>query len=90
MNIYKNGSSLIRYCFPRIIVIMKFSFLILITLSLQISIAANAQKISLSEKNASLEDVLKKITLQSGSNFLYTSQMLENNNPGNFASKRSC
>src|SRR5690606_7332464 len=51
--------------------------------SLQISNAANvhAQRISLSEKNASLEEVFKKITLQSGSNFLYTSQMLSTSKP---------
>ncbi|HEY0772433.1 MAG TPA: carboxypeptidase-like regulatory domain-containing protein, partial [Sphingobacteriaceae bacterium] len=62
---------------------MKFALLILITVSLQITNAANAQKISLSEKNSSLEEVLKKITEQSGANFLYTSQMLENSRPVN-------
>src|SRR5580704_6222885 len=60
---------------------MKLTVLILITIILHVSASSFAQKITLNEKNAPLEQVLQKIGNQSGYNFLYTKSMLETAKP---------
>jgi TonB-linked SusC/RagA family outer membrane protein len=81
MNLYLTRSNSVRNYFLRIIVIMKFTCLALVTLCLQISHAANAQLISISKKNVSLKEVFNLITAQSNTNILYTAQMLEKSKP---------
>lgn len=61
----------------KILLTMKLTFLLLFVALLQVSAGSFAQKISLSENDARLESVLKKIRTQSGYNFLYNTQMLE-------------
>nr|WP_197486576.1 TonB-dependent receptor [Mucilaginibacter sp. L294] len=48
---------------------------------LQISLAADAQKVTFNKQNASLEDVLKEIRKQTDYNFLYTDAMMKGTKP---------
>ncbi|RZK71154.1 MAG: SusC/RagA family TonB-linked outer membrane protein [Pedobacter sp.] len=65
------------WCPPRLLakllLIMKLTTIILITAILQVSASSFAQKISLSEKNASLTAVLDRISTQTGYDFFYKS-----------------
>ncbi|WEK19932.1 MAG: SusC/RagA family TonB-linked outer membrane protein [Candidatus Pedobacter colombiensis] len=58
--------------------VMKLIICLLI-ISLQASAVAFSQNISLSEKNASIESVIKKIEKQSGYSFFYKIDLLRNN-----------
>jgi TonB-linked SusC/RagA family outer membrane protein len=60
----------------RIIMRAKITFVLLITLFLQIGLAANAQRINLSAKNMPLKSLFKQIGKQSGYQFLYGDDML--------------
>ncbi|WP_432327683.1 hypothetical protein ACRQ5D_31075 [Mucilaginibacter sp. P25] len=51
---------------------MKLSIILLLATILQVSAKSYAQKITLSEKNAPLEKVLKEIREQSGYDFFIT------------------
>jgi TonB-linked SusC/RagA family outer membrane protein len=77
---YKKYTSLCkeRFCIPiKLLIIMKLSFVLLITASLQIAVASSyAQKISITKQNVSLENVLKDLEKQTGYNFIYNSAML--------------
>jgi len=50
---------------------MKFTTILLVTAFLQFAQASKAQRINLSQKNASLEEVFKEIRKQSGYDFFY-------------------
>lgn len=63
---------------PKILLIMKLVIVILTVCLVQVSAATFGQRITLSENNAPLEQVLKKIKLQSGVNFLYADDLFEN------------
>ncbi len=67
--------------FHKILLIMRLKLLILVATSLQVSANGFSQKISLSEKKASLASVFKKISRQSGFSFIVTSDMLTNATP---------
>lgn len=58
------------------------SFLLLVVL-MQVSAAGLAQKINLNEKNVSLKSVIEKVRLQSGYNFLYIENVLDQTKPVN-------
>lgn len=60
---------------------MKLTFFILITAFVQISIAANAQNATVSEKNISLERAFSLLSEQTGYKFLYTDEMLRQAKP---------
>lgn len=60
----------------KLLLIMKLTFVLLITAFLQVSLGARAQNISLQEKNASLYQIFDKITRQSGYDFVYLNAML--------------
>jgi TonB-linked SusC/RagA family outer membrane protein len=68
-------------CIHRLILTMKLTTLFLITVILQVSASSYAQQISLSEKNASLEQVFYKIRAQTGYDFLYTTSLLKGSKP---------
>jgi len=57
---------------------MNLVIVILTVCLVQVSAATFGQRITLSESNAPLEQVLKKIKLQSGVNFLYADDLFEN------------
>lgn len=65
----------------RIIMRAKITFVFLITLFLQVGLAAHGQRISLSSRNASLKTILKQIGKQSGYQFLYGDDVLNNTKP---------
>jgi len=72
------------YCkTSKFLLVMKLTTVLLIATMLQVSAATYGQKITLSERNAPLEKVLKKITTQSGYNFLYEDQNLAEANSVN-------
>jgi len=60
---------------------MKITTLILITAIMQVSAISFAQKITLSEKNATLSNVFEKIRSQSGYDFIVTRDMLKKASP---------
>jgi len=62
--------------FIKSLLIMKLIVILLTVSFLQVSAASYAQKISLTVKEASLQSVFKKLRKQSGYNFLYDSDML--------------
>lgn len=65
----------------KIIMRINLTFAFLITILLQISLAADAQKVTFHKENASLEDVLKEIRKQTDYNFLYTDEMMKGTKP---------
>ena len=60
---------------------MKLTFVLMVTVLLQVSFASSGQNITLSVKNAPVEKIFKEIEHQTGYQFLYTGQMLENTKP---------
>lgn len=60
----------------KLLLTMKLTFVLLITAFMQVSVGANAQNISLKEKNASLYQIFDQITRQSGYDFVYLNAML--------------
>jgi TonB-linked SusC/RagA family outer membrane protein len=65
---------------PKILLVMKITTLLLIIGFTQVSAAAFSQRVTLNEKNASLEKVLKIIKKQSGFLMFYNDQDLKNTN----------
>ena len=60
----------------KIIMRINLTFAVLITAFLQIAMAADAQNVTFSKQNASLEEVLKEIHQQTGYDFLYADGMM--------------
>jgi TonB-linked SusC/RagA family outer membrane protein len=81
---YKNFTALSRWksCAKIPIVRMvKLTCILLLVAVLQVSATTYAQRITLSYKNAPLEDVLLNIRSQSGFDFLYSAQLLKKAKP---------
>ncbi|MNL40050.1 hypothetical protein D3C87_1623710 [compost metagenome] len=57
---------------------MKFTAILLVTAFLQFAQASKAQRITLSQKNARLEQLFKEIRRQSGYDFFYDLEALKN------------
>ncbi|PWV46539.1 TonB-dependent receptor [Chitinophaga sp. S165] len=62
---------------------MKLTTLLIILTTLQVSATTFAQKVTLSEKNTSLEKVFDKISTQTGYDFLFTRKTMQNTRPVN-------
>ncbi|MFA4867331.1 MAG: TonB-dependent receptor [Pedobacter sp.] len=60
---------------------MRLIVLILITTVMQVSAETYAQKVTFSKKNASLQEVIKVIEVQTGYNFLLSSELLKEARP---------
>ncbi|WP_256006893.1 SusC/RagA family TonB-linked outer membrane protein [Pedobacter deserti] len=60
---------------------MRLTIVIIAACLMQVSASTLAQKITLSESDASLKSVFKAIKTQSGYNFLYTDNLLKNTRP---------
>jgi TonB-linked SusC/RagA family outer membrane protein len=67
--------------FRKYLLIMKLIFVLLTATFLQVSAASLAQRITLTVKNTSLEDVFVKLRKQSNYNFLYDIDMLQQTHP---------
>lgn len=65
----------------KILLIMKLTVLLLISTFLQTSAAVYAQKISISEKQASLEKIFDRIKEQTGYSFIYAGEDMKKANP---------
>lgn len=63
---------------PKILLIMKLVIIMIFTCLMQVSASSLAQRITLSEKNVSLELLLKKIKQQTGYDVLYGDKVLNN------------
>lgn len=61
----------------KFLLVMKLTTLILITVVLQVSASANAQRITLSENNAPLDEIFNKISDQCGYDFLASTSVLK-------------
>jgi len=70
---YKNFTSLglLNWQFRKLLLVMRLTAAILLLTFMQISASTMAQKVSIVEKNASLERVLKEIRKQSGYDIIY-------------------
>lgn len=76
---YKNYTSLLRSicCVPtKILLIMKLSLVLLMTLGLQVASATSFAQITLSKTNVKLQTVLAELEKQTGYNFIYNSAMV--------------
>lgn len=69
------------YITSQLLRIMKLTVLIITTFLLQISAASRAQKITLNEKNAPLEKIIKLIRSQSGYDFFGDAKLIRTANP---------
>ena len=81
MNFYTLTGYRFPACIHKYLLVMKLTFVLMITALLQVSLASNGQNITLSVKKASVEKIFKEIEHQTGYQFLYTAQMLENTKP---------
>lgn len=77
MNIYEHFVHGLKSYVPKFMRIMKLTFVLLITAFMQLSFAASAQKVTLHEKDAPLEQVFKKIRLQTGYNVIWNQTLLK-------------
>ncbi len=71
MNFYKQSVCKPPGYVHKILLIMKFTSILLITAFLQIAQASKAQRITLTQKNATLEQLFKEIRKQSGYDFFF-------------------
>jgi len=70
-----------RHIIHKLLLIMKFTTLILVIAIMHVSASSLAQKVTLVEKNAPLEDVFNHISNQTGYDFLFTGSDLRNAKP---------
>lgn len=61
----------------KMLMIMKFMAILLLVACLQVSANGNAQKVSLSEKGASLQKIFRQIHQQTGYQFFYEDELLD-------------
>ena len=74
----------ISWCNKRkLLMRMKLTSALMLTLFLQVGLAALAQKVTFTKGNASLENVLREINRQTGYKFLYTEEMMRETKPVN-------
>lgn len=80
--LHKGGRA--SYCRPsKIFVFMRIATTLLLTAFVSLSAVANAQKVTLSEKNASLVTVIQKLRSQTGYNFFYVKDHINAAKPVN-------
>lgn len=77
MKFYSKFSHRPPSCVRKFLFVMKLIIVLMTTVFIQFSIAADAQKISLSVKNASLERIFKEIRIQTGYDFFCDMDILK-------------
>jgi TonB-linked SusC/RagA family outer membrane protein len=80
INAFKRGMPRI-WPSPKILLVVKITTFFLLVTFMAASAATYAQKVTLTEKNASLEKVLNKIRKQTGYDFVYDAKLLKNAKP---------
>lgn len=78
MKFYNNSSYGHSAYVVKILLVMKLTIVLLTIVGLQITLAADAQRITLSEKNAPLEKILKQIRMQSGFDYFGDIELIKN------------
>jgi len=76
-----------RLALTKTIMVMRLTALFLLTAFMQVSAAALAQKVTLSEQNAPLKKIFKEIKRQTGYVFFYNSGLLERSHPVTITAK---
>ena len=66
-----------RFCPPKIVLYMRVTAILLLAASLQVSAAGFTQKVTISQKNATIEAIFGLIQQQTGYSFMFNSHMLE-------------
>lgn len=79
--IYPNKLVRRKHCLSEVLLIMKLTTIIMIVAIVQVSANVLAQKVTLSEKNASIEKVFDKISQQTGYDFLFNENILGSAKP---------
>lgn len=64
-------------CIKKSLLVMKLTMIILVAGFLQVSLAANGQRVTLKERNTSIEKILKKISIQTGYDIIYNSEIFD-------------
>jgi TonB-linked SusC/RagA family outer membrane protein len=77
INAFKLGMSF-SWLPPKILLIMKLTIIIMTTFLMQVSAAGFAQRVTLKEKEASLENVFEKIRIQTKYDFVFNSDLIKN------------
>ncbi|HKG05342.1 MAG TPA: carboxypeptidase-like regulatory domain-containing protein, partial [Pedobacter sp.] len=75
---YANELGMPKRYINKLLLIMRFTTVILIATIMQVSAAGFAQRITLSKKKATLKSVFKEIRKQSNYDFIYTDELLQN------------
>ena len=78
---YTNKRGVPKAYLRQILLSMRLTTIILIMSIMQVSASTFAQRITLSEKNATLSKIFDRISDQSGYNFIFTSDLLKGTNP---------
>lgn len=78
-----------EYIFRKILLIMKLVVILIMASLIQVSAAGYAQKITLQQRNASLEQVLREIRRQTGFNILCDAGILQQAKRGNAVFKNA-
>ena len=73
----------------KILLVMKLTFVLLLTALLQVHAGSFAQNVTLKQKNITLDQLFKAIKQQTGYDFLYSPQMLEKAKPININAKNT-
>lgn len=81
MNFYNERFPKLKGHLFKLLLIMKLTAVLLITVLLQISYCAKAQRVSLSEKDTELIKVFRKLNRTTGYNFLYDLDLLKEAQP---------
>ncbi len=76
-NILRNSFLKTLVC-PKLLFIMKLTWILLIVSILQVSASTFAQKITIKKSNVSLENVLKEIQLKTGISIFYADELVRN------------
>src|SRR5690606_31859148 len=76
-NILRNSFLKSLVC-PKLLFIMKLTWILLMVSILQVSASTFAQKITIKKSNVSLENVLKEIQLKTGISIFYADELVRN------------
>ncbi|WP_084359434.1 SusC/RagA family TonB-linked outer membrane protein [Pedobacter cryoconitis] len=78
-NLKKFGAA--KRLYLKLLLTMRLTIVIIIACFMQVSASSLAQKITLTKANTSLKSIFKELNQQTGYNFFYTDNLLENSSP---------
>jgi TonB-linked SusC/RagA family outer membrane protein len=87
--IYTSKSGMLKEHIHKIMLIMRLTTFLLFLSFLQASATSFAQRITLNEKNVTLETIFKAVRAQSGYDFLYDRKIISQTNPVNINVKNA-